>query len=73
MANERFGLNADFILAETVLCCLLFYNLCVFQLLFMVFRFDFFIIIDNFVIDNIWYDIYQIENRRKAIQMPVHG
>ena len=32
MANERFRLNADFILAETVLCCLLFYNLCVFEL-----------------------------------------
>jgi len=38
----------------------------------MVFRFDFFIIIDNFVFDNIWYDIYLIENRRKAIQMSVH-
>jgi len=38
----------------------------------MVFRFDFFIIIDNFVFDNIWYDIYQIVNRRKAIQMSVH-
>lgn len=39
----------------------------------MVFRFDFFIIIDNFVFDNILYDIYLMENRRKAIQMPVHG
>ena len=31
-SNERFWVSTDFTLAEIVLCCLLFYNLCVFQL-----------------------------------------
>ena len=70
MANERFGLNADFILAETVVYCIIIYVFFSCDLWYFVLTF--FIIIDNFVFDNIWYDIYLIENRRKAIQMPVH-